>query len=149
MRHADVEKFCLSLPATTLVVQWGDSRVYKVGGKVFAVLCPTFDKPHHITFRVAEDSFEILTEDPAFVQAPYFASRRWVSLERLAALSTKEMKAYLTRAHALVAAGLPKKKQAELGLASLSSPAKQALRSDGKASQVHPARRSSKVRAIA
>jgi predicted DNA-binding protein (MmcQ/YjbR family) len=116
MRHAEVEKFCLSLPATTLVVQWGDSRVYKVGGKVFAVMGPAFDKPHHITFRVAEDSFEILTEDPDFVQAPYFAKRRWILLQHLDALSTKEMKAYLTRAHALVAAGLPKKKQAELGL---------------------------------
>jgi predicted DNA-binding protein (MmcQ/YjbR family) len=116
MRHAEVEKFCLSLPATTLVVQWGDSRVYKVGGKVFAVLGPAFDKPHHITFRVAEDSFEILTEDPEFVQAPYFAKRRWILLQRLDALSTKELKAYLTRAHALVAAGLPKKKQTEFGL---------------------------------
>jgi predicted DNA-binding protein (MmcQ/YjbR family) len=116
MRHADVEKFCLALPAATLVVQWGDSRVYKVGGKVFAILCPAFDKPHHITFRVAEDSFLILTEDPAIVRAPYFANNRWVSLERLDALSTKELKAYLARAHALIAAGLPRKKQVELGL---------------------------------
>jgi predicted DNA-binding protein (MmcQ/YjbR family) len=116
MRHAEVEKFCLSLPATTLVVQWGDSRVYKVGGKVFAVLCPAFDKPHHITFRVSEDSFLILTEDPAIVRAPYFANNRWVSLERLDALSTKELKAYLARAHALIAAGLPRKTRSALGL---------------------------------
>ena len=116
MRHADVEKFCLSLPGTTLVVQWGEARVYKVGGKVFAVLGPAFDKPHHIAFRVAEDSFHILTEDPAFVQAPYFAKTRWVSLQKLDALSAKELKAYLVRAHALVAAGLPRKKREELGL---------------------------------
>ncbi len=116
MRHAGIEKFCLSLKATTLMVQWGDSRVYKVGGKVFAVLCPAFDRPHHLTFRVAEDSFLILTEDPAITRAPYFASNRWVSLDRLEALSTKELKAYLSRAHALIAAGLPKKKQAELAL---------------------------------
>lgn len=116
MRHADIEKFCLSLPATSLVVQWGEARVYKVGGKVFAVLCPVFEKPHHMTFRVGEESFHILTEDPAFVQAPYFAKTRWVSLQKLDALSAKELKAYLVRAHALVAAGLPKKKRMELGL---------------------------------
>lgn len=116
MRHAEVEKFCLSLPATSLVVQWGDSRVYKVGGKVFAILCPATEKPHHITFKVTENSFEILTQDPDFVQAPYCAKRKWVSLERLEALSTKELKAYLTRAHALIAAGLPKKTQSALGL---------------------------------
>lgn len=116
MRHAEIEKFCLSLPSTSLVVQWGDSRVYKVAGKVFAVLSPATEKPQHMTFRVSEDSFHILTEDPHFVQAPYFAKTRWVSLQKLDALSSKELKAYLTRAHALIAAGLPKKKQAELGL---------------------------------
>jgi predicted DNA-binding protein (MmcQ/YjbR family) len=116
MRHADVETFCLSLPATSLVVQWGDSRVYKVGGKVFAILCPASEKPHHITFKVSEDSFEILTQDPHFVQAPYCAKRKWVSLEKLDALTATELKAYLTRAHALVAAGLTKKAQAELKL---------------------------------
>lgn len=124
MRHAEIVKFCLSLPGTTLVVQWGDSRVYKVGGKVFAVLSPTPEKPHHIAFKVTEASFHILTEDPHIIQAPYFAKGKWVSLQKLDALTATEMKAYLTRSHALVAAGLPKKAQAELGLKPiLSSPA--------------------------
>jgi predicted DNA-binding protein (MmcQ/YjbR family) len=148
MRHAEVEKFCLSLPATSMVVQWGDSRVYKVGGKVFAMLCPATEKPHHISFKVSEDSFEILTQDPHFVQAPYCAKRKWVSLERLDALSAKELKAYLARAHALIAAGLPKKTQSALGLTSLSSPAEQAQRREGKGNQVRSARRSSRISAM-
>jgi predicted DNA-binding protein (MmcQ/YjbR family) len=119
MRHAEIEKFCLSLKAATLVVQWGDARVYKVGGKVFAVLSAASEKPQHLTFKVSEDSFHILTQDPNIVQAPYFAKTKWVSLERLDALSTKELKAYLTRAHALIAAGLPKKLRIELGLTEL------------------------------
>jgi predicted DNA-binding protein (MmcQ/YjbR family) len=119
MRHADVEKFCLSLKGATLVVQWGDCRVYKVGGKVFAVLSPASEKPHRLSFKVREESFHILTQDPLIVQAPYFAKGQWVSLERLDALSTKELKAYLTRAHAIIATGLPKKRQAELGLSQL------------------------------
>ena len=117
MRHAEIEKFCLSLPAVTLVVQWGDARVYKVGGKVFAVLSAASAKPQNLAFKVSEDSFHILTEDPHIIQAPYFAKTKWVCLERLDALSTKELKAYLTRAHALIAAGLPKKMRIELGLA--------------------------------
>ena len=117
MRHAEIEKFCLSLKAATLVVQWGDARVYKVGGKVFAVLSAASEKPQRLTFKVSEDSFRILTQDPHIAQAPYFAKTKWVSLERLDALSTKELKAYLSRAHALIAASLPKKVQAELGLA--------------------------------
>ncbi len=116
MRHTEIEKFCLSLKGATLVVQWGESRVYKVGGKVFAVLSPAFEKPHHIAFKVSEESFHILTEDPNVIQAPYFAKTKWVSLRKLNAFSAKELKAYLSRAHAIVAAGLPKKKRQELGL---------------------------------
>jgi predicted DNA-binding protein (MmcQ/YjbR family) len=116
MRHAEIEKFCLSLKATSLVVQWGDSRVYKVGGKVFAILSPAFAKPHHLTFKVSEESFHILTQDPNIIQAPYCAKMKWVSLQKLDVLTTKELKAYLTRAHALIAAGLTKKKRQELGL---------------------------------
>ena len=32
MRHAEIEKFCLALPAATLSIQWGAERVFKVGG---------------------------------------------------------------------------------------------------------------------
>lgn len=115
MRHAEVEKFCLSLRGVTLVVQWGDSRVYKVGGKVFAVLSATSEKPHRLSFKVSEESFHILTHEKHIIQAPYFAKRQWVCLERLDALNSKDLKAYLTRAHALIAAGLTKKTRMELG----------------------------------
>ena len=116
MRHADVEAFCLSLKGASLVVQWGESRVYKVGGKVFALLSSASDRPQQIWFKVSEDSFEILTQDPLIVQAPYFAKRKWVCVTRLTALKANELKAYLARSHALVAAGLTKKLRAELGL---------------------------------
>jgi predicted DNA-binding protein (MmcQ/YjbR family) len=39
-----------------------------------------------------------------------------VQLARLDALGAKELKAYLSRAHAIVAAGLPRKTRAELGM---------------------------------
>lgn len=116
MRHGEVEKFCLSLKATSLVVQWGDSRVYKVGGKIFAILSPTEERPQTLSFKTSGDSFHILTQLPHIIPAPYLAKSQWVYLERLDALPTKDLKGYLVRAHALIAAGLPKKKRAELGL---------------------------------
>jgi len=33
----EYNEFCRTLPATTYVVQWGGSHVWKVGGKVFAI----------------------------------------------------------------------------------------------------------------
>ncbi len=116
MRHADIETFCLSLRAATLSVQWGEARVFKVGGKMFAVLGPKEDKPHHLFFKAGETSFHILTQLRHIVPAPYLARAHWVYLERLDALPAKELKAYLERAHALVAMGLSKKKRGELGI---------------------------------
>jgi len=37
MNYETFNKFCGSLVATSYVVQWGDSHVWKVGGKVFAI----------------------------------------------------------------------------------------------------------------
>jgi len=119
MRHADIEKFCLSLPGATLSIQWGDARVFKVGGKIFAVLGPQDSKPHNLSFKAGEPSFHILTQMRHIIPAPYLARALWVYLEQLDALGTKELKAYLERAHALVAAGLSKKKRAALGITAL------------------------------
>ncbi|MDE1986002.1 MAG: MmcQ/YjbR family DNA-binding protein [Alphaproteobacteria bacterium] len=116
MRHADVEKLCLSLPGATLSVQWGEERVYKVGGKMFAMMGPKSDKPHHLYFKAGETSFHILTHLRHIIPAPYLARAYWVYLERLDALGSKELKAYLERAHAQVAMGLSKKKRTALGI---------------------------------
>jgi predicted DNA-binding protein (MmcQ/YjbR family) len=114
MRHADIEKFCLSLPGATLSIQWGSDRVFKVGGKMFAVMAPK--GPGGMSFKAGEASFQILTKLKNIVPAPYLARAHWVYLEKLDALSAKDLKAYLERAHALVAQGLSKKKRAELGI---------------------------------
>ncbi len=116
MRHAEVETFCLALKAASLVVQWGNSRVFKVGGKIFAILSPAEERPQTLSFKTSGDSFHILTQLPHIIPAPYLAKSQWVFLERLDALPTKDLKGYLSRAHGLIAAGLSKKKRAELGL---------------------------------
>jgi predicted DNA-binding protein (MmcQ/YjbR family) len=117
MKYADIEKFCLSLPGATRTLQWGDHHVFKVGGKMFAVLCSPGDKPHTMSFKAGDASFDILIKARNIIPAPYMARAKWVNLQRLDALNTKEMKGYLTRAHALVTEGLTKKKRSELGLA--------------------------------
>ncbi len=37
MTYDEYNAFCAALPATSHVVQWGGSQVWKVGGKVFAI----------------------------------------------------------------------------------------------------------------
>ena len=116
MGYAAVEAHCLSLPGATLSIQWGADHVFKVGGKMFAVLGPPEQRPHSLSFKASEESFFILTQLPRIIPAPYLARAQWVHLETLTALKPGELKAYLTRAHAIVAAGLPKKTRVGLGL---------------------------------
>ena len=117
MKTAEVEKFLLSLPHATLSVQWGNDRVFKIAGKMFAVIGVHEDKSAGgMSFKASEESFRILTELPGIIPAPYLARAHWVALDKPTRLPTKELKAYLTRAHAIVASGLTKKKQKELGL---------------------------------
>jgi predicted DNA-binding protein (MmcQ/YjbR family) len=118
MRYADVEKFCLSLRAASVHTPWRDSRVYKIGGKMFAMLA--FDergKPSGIWFKAGDASFEILTRQKGIRPCPYLARARWVAVDGLTALSATELKAYLERAHAMVAMKLSKKRRAALGFA--------------------------------
>jgi predicted DNA-binding protein (MmcQ/YjbR family) len=116
MKYTEIEKFCLSLPGAELSIQWGADHVCKVGGKMFAVIGPPEVRPPPLSFKTSDDSFAILTRAKNIIPAPYLARAKWVRLTRLDALPTKELKAYLARAHSVVAAGLPKKKRAELGI---------------------------------
>jgi len=112
-------KFCRSLVATSHVKQWGDSDVWKVGGKVFAVGgWEKIDKPA-FTFKTTQLDFKVLEVQPGFRPAPYMASRGmiWIQLYDPDECDDEELKSYIEESHRIVASGLSKKKQKELGLA--------------------------------
>ena len=107
------ETFALSLPAVSIVHQWGDSSVAKVGEKMFAMLSPG---PASLCFKVNAFSFDMLTDGEGVGQAPYLAKGQWVSVMPAAKLSDADLKAYITEAHRIIAGKLTRKLQAELGL---------------------------------
>jgi len=117
MTYDQYNKFCGSLLATSHVVQWGGSHVWKVGDKVFAI--GGWERGRHpgITFKVSEIGWEILRDAPGCRPAPYLASRgmKWIqSYDK--GLKDSELKEYIRESHRIVAEGLSKKKRAELGL---------------------------------
>src|SRR6202007_1939793 len=63
MTSEEFNAFCRALPATTYVVQWGGSHVWKVGGKVFAIASGQDDKPG-FTFKVNDIAYEMLKDRP-------------------------------------------------------------------------------------
>ena len=119
MTYDEFNAFCGALPATSLVVQWGGSHVWKVGGKVFAV--GGWNKEEGVpafTFKVSPVSYEILQEQPGLRPAPYLASRgmKWIQHYSAPGLPDEALADYLRESHRIVSLGLTKKKQKELGL---------------------------------
>lgn len=113
MRRDGFEAFILTLPKATLVRQWRDDSVAKIGGKVFALL----DRdPGEVWLKVSDMAYELLTELDGIRPAPYFARAGWVAISAASPLSGDEVEAYIREAHRLVAGKLTRKLRAELGL---------------------------------
>ena len=118
MNYDEFNKYCDSLPATTYIVQWGNSHVWKVGGKVFAIGGWTQNDEPAFTFKTSELNFGFLTEIEGYKPAPYFASRgmKWIQQFHSKKEQDEELRYYLTESHRLVSIGLTKAKQKELGV---------------------------------
>ena len=117
MTLREFNAFCRALPATTYVVQWGGSHVWKVGGKVFAIGSGQ-DVTPHVTFEVSDIAYEMLKDEPGLRPAPYLASRgmKWIQHFAKPGLSNAELRDYIRQSHVIVAQGLSKKRRIELGL---------------------------------
>ena len=118
MTYDEFNDFCSSLTATTYVMQWGGSHVWKVGGKVFAIGgWSDAEKPAY-TFKTSESNFYMLDDRPGYRPAPYLAARSMTWIQQYDAPDSEDddLKYYLKESHRIVSLGLSKKKQRELGL---------------------------------
>ena len=118
MTYQELNRFCKSLTATTYVMQWGKSHVWKVGGKVFAIGGWQESDTPAFTFKTCELDFDFLKNTARYRPAPYFANRgmKWIQQFDGTPEMDDELKYYLTQSHKLVSLGLTKTKQKELGL---------------------------------
>lgn len=117
MTYRELNAFCRKLKATTYVMQWGGSHVWKVGGKVFVIGGGEDDQPSY-SFKVSDLAFEILKERRGLRPAPYLASRglKWIQHFGKPGLADDALRDYIRQSHAIVAQGLSKKRRIELGL---------------------------------
>jgi predicted DNA-binding protein (MmcQ/YjbR family) len=123
MTPAQYNAFCRNLPHTTYVMQWGGAHVWKVAGKVFAI---AWDEPGelHVTFKVSDLSYDLMKEQPGLRPAPYLASRgmKWIQRTDTQTLDDAGLRDYIAGSHRIVASGLPKKTQRELGIGDEAEP---------------------------
>lgn len=109
-----VRSYCMAMPHATETVQWGNDLVFKIGGKMFAVLALEPSKIW-LGFKCTPETFAELTERSGIIPAPYSARYHWVGLETKDALPATELKALIKRSYDLVIEKLPKKLRASLG----------------------------------
>jgi predicted DNA-binding protein (MmcQ/YjbR family) len=122
-----IREFCLSLPHTTEQIQWEIDLVFKVGGKMFAVV-PLEPARVWMSLKCEDEEFAEITERPGIIPAPYLARAKWIALEREDALPRAEVLRLLRTAHDLVLSKLPKKLQAQLGQEKARKPSKKSRR---------------------
>jgi predicted DNA-binding protein (MmcQ/YjbR family) len=105
-------EFCLSFPNATEHLQW-ESLVFKVGGRIFAILAL---EPARVwlTLKASPESFLELTERPGIIPAPYLARAKWIALETRDAVPPAELRHLVRTSYDLVLAKLPPKARAAL-----------------------------------
>ncbi len=108
---AKIKKHCASLPGATHDIKWGQDLCYSVGGKMFAVMCPTGEHANTLSFKVDDNRFLELTDRDHFIPAPYLARAKWVYAKDVRKVRDDELLPLLTRSYELIAAKLPKSKR--------------------------------------
>jgi predicted DNA-binding protein (MmcQ/YjbR family) len=112
MTNESIRDYCLGLPRVTEVVQWESHLLFKIGGKMFAMI--DLDG-HCCSMRCTPDDYAELVEMVDIVPTSHNMWKyHWVTLESLSALPDREFKAHLTTAYEIVRGGLPKRAQSSL-----------------------------------
>jgi len=117
MHELDFNTLCRSLPAATYVRQWGDSHVWKVANKVFAIGVPQGDTVY-VTFKTGDIGYEILRDRGGLRPAPYLASRglKWIQHYESSSMNDTELADYIRHSYQMVCDTLSRKKRLQHGL---------------------------------
>jgi predicted DNA-binding protein (MmcQ/YjbR family) len=100
MNVDSIRAFCLSFPAATEKLQWGDALCFKINAKMFAVL--GLDQVR-LTFKCAPETFAELIERQDIRPSPYLGRYHWVMLDRLDAVPNDELKDLIRQSYEMVA----------------------------------------------
>ena len=110
----EVRAHCLSFPHVTENVQWVNDLVFKIAGKMVAVIVLEGASKYCLSFKCTPEKFAELVEQDGIDPAPYSARYHWVALRQFNALSEKDLKSLLRNAYELVFEKLPKKLRSQL-----------------------------------
>jgi predicted DNA-binding protein (MmcQ/YjbR family) len=104
-----IREYCLSLPHATEEVLWQKDLVFKIGGKMFAVIGLDAGPESQFSFKCTPEEFAELTELNGIIPAPYAARYHWVAVQKPGALKQAEIKRLIKDSYEMVKGKLPKK----------------------------------------
>jgi predicted DNA-binding protein (MmcQ/YjbR family) len=104
----EIRVYCLSLPATTEDIQWGDDLLFRIGRKIYAGIELNPAVSHRLFFKCEPLTFSELVERDGIVPASYIGRYHWVAI-RLEVLKAEELKALLAKSYKLILEKLPRK----------------------------------------
>src|ERR1700730_4104341 len=136
--NMDVEglrKICLSFPGASEQIQWGEELLFKVGGKMFAVI-PLEPAAVWLSLKTTPELFAEFTERPGIIPAPYLARAKWIALESSDAVSAGGFSQLVRMSYDLVVQRLPRKVKE-----SLSQPTAKARKQKSQSQPAHKKRR--------
>lgn len=105
-----IQQICESFPDVTNDIKWENHLCFNVGGKMFLITSPD-DSPVTASFKTSEEKFNELTERDGCKPAPYLAKHKWIYVDNISRLNSREWKELLQLSYELVKAKLPKKKK--------------------------------------
>lgn len=105
-----IQKICNSFPDVTEDIKWEDHLCFNTGGKMFLITSPD-QLPVTASFKTSEEKFNELTELEGFKPAPYLARHKWVWVDDISRLNSREWKELLRLSYELVKTKPPKKRK--------------------------------------
>jgi predicted DNA-binding protein (MmcQ/YjbR family) len=99
-----------AFPTATHGVQRGDLLVYKVSGKMFAVLSRE-DDTTNLSIKATPTAFHERTRLKGVAPAPYLARAKWIRIHDIEAMAWATLLAWTRESYDLVVSAMPRSKR--------------------------------------
>ncbi|HZQ22092.1 MAG TPA: MmcQ/YjbR family DNA-binding protein [Terriglobales bacterium] len=107
-----IRAYCLSFPQTREQLQWGESLLFKVAGKMFVIAGLEVARETRLAFKCTPEVYAELVEREGIHPARYNMWKfHWVAVERFDTIRTDELKDLIRQSYELIAAKAIKPKR--------------------------------------